>query len=85
MNAKSSKLLAAASKHLTTDPVEWLRPSQAVIYSGLSRATLYNLMGEGAIKSACIRRQGCVKGVRVISRESLEEYISSFVEKGGAA
>lgn len=45
---------------------------------GQSRATLYNWMDAGLIKSANIKRKGCLTGIRVIWLPSLMAYIESF-------
>jgi hypothetical protein len=61
---------------------EWLRLSDATRLSGLSRSTLYNLIGSGSIKSAVIRKRGCTRGIRLLSYDSLRTYIESCVEGG---
>jgi excisionase family DNA binding protein len=48
---------------------EWFSYAEAERYSGLSRTTLWRLMGSGEIKAARVGR-----AVR-ISRRSLEEYM----------
>jgi hypothetical protein len=62
----------------TTDAVEWLRVPDAARRFSLSRSTLYVLMGEGKIKSCCIRRKGAVRGARRISAESVSTYLESL-------
>jgi len=55
----------------------WLKVPAAVSYSGLSRAKLYILLASGEIRSASVRIKGKVRGVRVIDRESIDEFLSS--------
>jgi hypothetical protein len=54
---------------------EFLRVPAAAKYSGLSRSHLYELLKTGAIKSACIRRRGALRGVRLVFRDSLTNFI----------
>lgn len=51
---------------------------------GLSRATIYNLINDGVIKSASLKQPGKLTGIRVIWLPSLLEYIERHVEAGGA-
>jgi hypothetical protein len=53
----------------------WLKVPAAVSYSGLSRAKLYVLMAEGQIKSASVRSRGRSRGIRIIDRLSLDEFL----------
>ena len=68
---------------------EWIRfPSKGKCpYSGLSRSTLYNLVGANEsnnhrpqVKSILLRRRGGAGGVRLISYDSLMAYISGESE-----
>jgi len=47
---------------------------------GMSRATIYNLIDAGLIKSASIKQPGKLTGIRVIWLPSLLEYIERHVE-----
>jgi hypothetical protein len=57
---------------------EWLRLPDAIRVSGIGRSTLYDLISTGAIKSVCLRKRGCQRGIRLINAESLQNYIESF-------
>jgi hypothetical protein len=70
-----------ASVDVTTVPPKWMRLPVACAYSGMSRATLYGLIAEGQIKSVCVRKKGNIRGLRLISAESLDAYVESFVGK----
>jgi hypothetical protein len=54
------------------------RPGERL--QGLSRAHIYNLIADGAVKSACLRKPGATTGVRVIHVPSLLKYIEQHVE-----
>jgi len=62
---------------------EWLRIPDAIRVSGIGRSTLYSLLSSGCIKSALIRKRGCQRGIRLISADSLREYIESFAVEVG--
>ena len=49
---------------------------------GLARAHIYLLIQEGKIKTANLKRAGCLTGRRLIWEKSLVEYINSFAEGG---
>ncbi len=57
---------------------EWVRLHDATALFGLRRSSLYLLIREGAIKSVCVRRRGNVRGIRLISYDSLAGYIESM-------
>ena len=60
---------------------EWLRLPEATRFSGIGRSSLYELMAEGKIKSACIRKRGNTRGIRLISADSISAYIESLAAK----
>ena len=58
--------------------------------SGLSRATLYVLITPSVfngnnppVKSVSLRTRGNIRGIRLISYESLQDYLNSQVLKAG--
>jgi hypothetical protein len=69
---------------ITTAPVrpgvEWLRPSDVRRTHGIGRSLLYELIREGSIRTVCLRRQGRRNGMRLISAQSLNEFIEGFEE-----
>ena len=65
----------AAPTQAESIDAEFLRVPAAAKYSGLSRSHLYELLKSGAIKSACIRRRGALRGIRLIHRDSLTKFI----------
>ena len=44
---------------------------------GISRSSLYLLIAEGAIKSTSLRKRGAVRGIRLISFDSLAAYVGA--------
>lgn len=73
--------LSDASTPLTTP--EWVRVPVALRGSGWSRSYLYEKIASGEIRSACVRRKGAMRGIRLIHYPSLLEFIESFVGKEG--
>lgn len=63
-------------------PVEWLRVSEAVTYSRMSKGALYALISEGRIKSFSNRQRGQIKGTRLISFDSLRAFLNSGATGG---
>jgi hypothetical protein len=64
---------------LTHTPVVWLRVPEAVRTRGISRTMLYELIKARVIKSSNLRKPGNIKGIRLISAESLDSYIDTNV------
>jgi hypothetical protein len=65
------------------DP-EWLKVSDAVRRFSIGRTSIYELIRNGSIKTALIRKRGNTLGCRLISTDSLRQYIESFVEAPAA-
>lgn len=85
MNTQISKHIGAAfesgiagGKSVKNKP-EWLRVPEAVRLFGLGRSYLYELIGAGSIRSTSIRRRGALRGIRLISYDSLVAYIECGV------
>ena len=74
MNATALEIHEELSKAPAVEP-HWLKIEDAVRYSGLSRSKLYQLI-ESKIRSVCLRDEDKVRGVRLISRPSLEAYLA---------
>ena len=55
----------------------WIRSPKGRLehYTGLSRAKLYELAGEGLIRSVSLRKPGQVKGTRLFNLQSILRYI----------
>lgn len=74
--------VAAGTQNINNLP-EWLRVPAACQRFGVSRSWLYERIGSGRIKSTCLRERGKVKGIRLISRDSLAAFIEASL--GGGA
>lgn len=64
-------------------PTRWIRlPVKGHCpETGLSRAAMYQLIAEGKIKTACIRRPGTVRGQRLVYLPSVLEFLDREAEK----
>ena len=58
----------------------WIRSPKGRLehYTGLSRAKLYELAGEGLIRSVSLRKPGEVKGTRLFNLQSILRYIEGL-------
>jgi predicted DNA-binding transcriptional regulator AlpA len=56
---------------------EWVRIDAAVRLFGLSRSKLYELITDRKIKSFCLRERNKIKGIRLISFDSLSEFLEN--------
>jgi hypothetical protein len=69
------------SREIVEDPTtlkpRWMKVPAAVRYSGLSRARLYILLASGEIRSASVRFKGKARGIRIVDRESIDEFLSN--------
>ncbi len=61
---------------------EWLEVSTAVQRHPFSRSSLYELIREGKIKTALIRKRGNSKGKRLVSNLSILRFIESHASGG---
>jgi len=68
------------SPTMTTDE-DWVRmPKPKERLKGLSRTTLLELVGQGHVKSAVIRKGQSRKGIRLIYLPSLLAYLETCVQ-----
>jgi hypothetical protein len=56
----------------------WLTVPMAVRYASVSRSKIYQFVEDGRVKSVCLRDRDKIRGTRLISRASLESYLSKF-------
>jgi hypothetical protein len=73
-------LYSEISRDISSGPVSlsprWLRIPAATKYSGLSRARLYELLGERRIKSICLKaHKNVTRGIRLVDRESIDQFM----------
>jgi hypothetical protein len=62
----------------------WAAIKAAVAYSGIPRYRIFELVAEGKIRSAVLKRKGLIRGRRLIDLESLDAWISKHAS-GGAS
>ena len=62
---------------------EWCDARGAKAIFGLSRSFLYQLIADGKIKSACIRRKGSLRGRRIFSCESIRALLNANTDSVG--
>jgi hypothetical protein len=61
------------------DHDDWLRVRQVVAHYNVGRSFVYTLLRDGVLKSVSLKRRGCIRGIRLISRASFEDYLSGLV------
>ena len=61
----------------------WLKIPASVVYSSLSRSKIYALIDEGKVRSVCLRDTNAARGIRLVSRQSLDLYLSKFEKTKG--
>lgn len=61
---------------------EWIRPKDVPKYFGLGRSTTYALLAEGKVKSVSMRKRGQRHATRLISYDSLRNYLESMATGG---
>lgn len=86
-----SKSAVANSVATMENKPEWLRlpaPGSRCRFTGLSRSTLNELTipgpandGRPPVKSVVLRKRGAVRGIRLISYESLMGYLAGLGER----
>jgi hypothetical protein len=54
---------------------EWIRMDAAEKLFGISRSKLYELISDRKIKSFCLRERNKVKGIRLLSFDSICEFL----------
>jgi hypothetical protein len=56
---------------------EWIRIDEAVRRFGISRSRFYQLIGDRKIKSFCLRERNKIKGIRLLSFDSICSFLES--------
>lgn len=54
------------------------RPKTRCVITGLSRSTLNELIAAGKVRAVRIRKQGALRGITLVNRESLLEFLRSL-------
>ena len=71
INIEKTQILKESESATILTPPRWLRIPDAVKYAGLGRSTIYNLLGQGKIKSCTIG------SIRVVDRESIDSFMEN--------
>jgi len=75
---------ATTPTEVPSPAVEWLRVSEACEYARVSKPVIYDWMNRGWIKNVSLRQRGQVKGVRLVSFDSLRTFLESRATGGDA-
>jgi hypothetical protein len=75
-NDSLAAVIASNPKATAVKP-EWLRIPDAIRISGICRSSIYELITDGSIKSFCHRKRGAIRGQRLISYDSLVDYLNA--------
>jgi hypothetical protein len=78
MNSPMS-FLEEAMNHKSTVSPQWLRVAQVQALYGLSRSKVFELIREDQVTASSVSSPGKSRGVRLISRKSLDELISASI------
>ena len=82
---RASQSSTAPTNHQSPDSSirpEWLRPKAVQPCFGIGRTKLYQLIAEGRVKTVSLRHRGQKHGTRLISYDSLAEYLDGLTEGG---
>ena len=63
----------------------WATLNEAAHYCGLTPRTIYNLIGDGLIRSSLAKRPNASRGRRLVDLRSLENWINTGLMKIGPA
>ena len=63
----------------------WATLSEAAHYCGLTQRTLYNLIGDGLIRSSLVKRPNASRGRRLVDLRSLDDWIEKGLMQVGPA
>ena len=63
----------------------WATLSEAAHYCGLTQRTIYNLIGDGLIRSSLVKRPDASRGRRLVDLHSLDAWIETGLMQMGPA
>ncbi len=64
----------------------WVRlpkPGTLCPWTGLSRSKLWETLQTGKVRNVCLRKEGALRGARLISLASLLAYLDSLTDEAG--
>lgn len=77
-----SMIQNGASEIIGGQKPEWIRPKDVPKFFGIGRSKCYELIAQGRIKSLSLRERGQRNGTRLVSYDSLANYLNSLAEGG---
>lgn len=88
--AMQTRINATADAKLTAAPIqepgangsitpEFIRVPDVERIFGVKRGHCYALIGAGAVKSVCLRKPGARTGVRLVSYQSVRDYLAKHL------
>jgi hypothetical protein len=80
--ASANKTAAPIAPGASGAQPEFCRPADMPRLFGIGRTYAYQLINEGKIKSISLRKRGARFGVRLISCDSVREFLAREMEKG---
>ena len=66
------------SAAITSNPSAWLRVPDVVAIYRIGRTTVFSLIRSGIIRSVSLKKKGNIRGIRLISRASFDEYLEAL-------
>lgn len=79
----NSAPLLPESAAFTSNQPEWLRVKDAVAIYRIGRTTVFSLIRSGVIRSVSLKNKGNIRGIRLISRTSFDEYLAGLAVTAG--
>ena len=76
LTAEPIRVPDAVDKYFGSTPPEFIRVPDVEKVFGIKRGHCYALIGAGAVKSVCLRKPGAKTGVRLVSYQSVREYLN---------
>ena len=79
-------LIVPAANGANATPPEFIRlpkPKERCPLTGLSRTTINELIESGAVRATKLRKKGSQRGITLIHRESLIQFLNSMATGGG--
>ncbi|MEO7933389.1 MAG: helix-turn-helix domain-containing protein [Chthoniobacterales bacterium] len=73
VNPPSTGAVSHEANH-QANKIEWMRVPEAVRMFGICRSSIYELISSGEIKSTSLKKRGALRGIRIISFDSLSSY-----------
>jgi len=68
----------AAAITINPNPSEWLRVKNVAAMYNIGRTTVFSLIRSGDIRSVSLKKRGNLRGIRLIEKTSIDEYLASL-------